>query len=328
MIQILNTFPIFCRYDSIMRDRLGGGYGIHFCSQDNEQEILGLLPSTEILISNKFTRAYGNCSHRLQLLHTPGAGLDKIDFSAIPEGVRVCQSFGHGPSIAEHVIMVALALNRRLYFVDRCLREGRWVAPQMDPVIGLVEPLHGKTVAILGTGEIGSAVAERCRIFGMRTIGFNRAGKSALPVFEEVRPVSELLRAISCADFLVVAVPLDTSTRGLIGDKELAAMKPGAFLINVARGPVVDEEALFRALSENRLAGAAIDVWYNYPPPGSSVCVPSRFPFSELENVIMTPHISGVARTTFDLRVQDLLFNIEALSAGRALRHEVRTAAG
>jgi phosphoglycerate dehydrogenase-like enzyme len=327
MMQILNTFQIFCQYESIMRARLNGNCRILYCSQENEREILDLLPGVEILVSNKFTRAYGECSRRLRLLQTPGAGLDKVDLAALPPGVSLCQSFGHGPSIAEHVIMVTLALMRRLCHVDRSLRKGQWIAPQMDPGVGLLEPLQGKTVAILGTGEIGATVADRCRAFGMRTIGFNRAGKSTAAGFEEVWPISGLLPNMARADVLVVALPLDATTRGLIGARELKAMKTEAYLVNVARGPVVDEEALYRALLEKRLAGAAIDVWYDYPPPGTSVRAPSRFPFSDLENVIMTPHISGVAKTTFDHRVQDLLFNIEALLAGRPLRNEVRLAA-
>jgi phosphoglycerate dehydrogenase-like enzyme len=327
MAQILNTFPIFCQYESLIRNRLAGDYRIFFTSQENESEILDLLPETDILISNRFTRAYGERSRRLRLLHTPGAGLDKVDIAAIPPGVRLCQSFGHGISIAEHVIMVMLALIRRLYFVDRSLREGKWVAPQMDAAVGLLEPLYGKTIAIVGTGEIGTAVADKCRAFGTRTIGINRTGRSAGPGFDEIWPLSDLLRILSVADVVIVAVPLDASTHGLIGARELNTMKSPAYLVNVARGPVVDEEALFRALSDGKLAGAAIDVWYDYPPPGSNVRTPSRFPFSKLDNVIMTPHISGVARTTFDHRVQDLLFNIEALSAGRPLRNEVKLAA-
>jgi phosphoglycerate dehydrogenase-like enzyme len=278
MIQVLNTFQLFCQYEPMMRARLAGDYRVLYCSQENESEILAILPDTEILISNKFTRAYRECSHRLRLLQTPGAGLDKVDFAAIPPGVRVCQSFGHGLSIAEHVIMVMLVLIRRLYHVDRNLRKGKWISPQLDPAVGLLETLCGKTVVILGTGEIGTVVAEKCLAFGMRTVGFNRTGTSAGAGFKEVWPISGLLPNISRADVLVVAVPLDASTRGLIGAGEIDAMKTGAYLVNVARGPVVDEESLFRALSQKRLAGAAIDVWYDYPPPRGKRPCPVPFP--------------------------------------------------
>jgi phosphoglycerate dehydrogenase-like enzyme len=220
--------------------------------------------------------------------------------------------------------MAAVALFRRLLQVDRALRDGRWMSPQADPSEGLLEPLSGKTVAILGTGEIGRAVAAKCRAFDMKTIGISRSGKAPGMIFDEVRPVSDLTPVLRGADVLVVAVPLEKATRGLLGARELGAMRPTAILINVARGPVVDEEALYRALSEGTLAGAAVDVWYDYPPPGSNLRAPSRFPFRELANVIMTPHISGVARSTFDRRIEDLLFNIKAFAAGRPLRHEVR----
>jgi phosphoglycerate dehydrogenase-like enzyme len=323
-MQILNTFRIFCQYEPLMRERLGNSFRLLYASQEHQPEIFELLPETEVLISNRFTAEYAGPCRRLRLLHTPGAGLDKIDIAAIPPGVRLCQSFGHGPSIAEHVIMVTVALLRRLFLVDRSLRAGQWLAPQADPAEGLLEPLCGKTVVILGTGEIGAAVAEKCRAFDMHTVGVNRTARPVGQSFDEVHPLAELPSVLAKADVLVVAVPLDAGTRGLISAGELRVMKPTALLVNVARGPVVDEEALFCALSAGSLGGAAIDVWYDYPSPGSSFRLPSRFPFSELGNVIMTPHISGVAKTTFDRRVEDLLFNIESLAAGRPLRHEVR----
>ena len=323
---ILNTFRIFRQYEPLMRERLGDSHRLLYASQEDEPGILELLPQVEILVSNRFTKEYGERCPRLGLLHTPGAGLDKIDLAAIPPGVRLCQSFGHGPSIAEYVIMAMIALLRRLLRIDRSLRDGKWMAPQADPAEGLLEPLSGKTVTILGTGEIGRAVAGKCRAFEMRTIGINRTGRACGAAFDEVRPLSELAAVLPGADVLVVSVPLEKGTRGLIAARELEAMKASALLVNVARGPVVDEEALFRALSGGKLAGAAIDVWYDYPPPGSNFRVPSRFPFRKLDNVIMTPHISGVARSTFDRRVEDLVFNIEAFASGRPLRHEVRLA--
>jgi phosphoglycerate dehydrogenase-like enzyme len=326
-MHILNTFDIFRQYEPVMRKRLPADCRLDFRSQEDESTILDLLPRVDILISNRFTWDYAERCQRLQLLHTPGAGLDKVALDAIPPGVRLCQSFGHGVSIAEHVIMVSIALMRRLFFLDRNLRTGKWLAPQFNPDAGLLEPLSRKTAAVLGTGEIGKAVAVKLRAFGVRVLGINRTGRSGGEDFDETLPVSDLLRILPAADVLVVAVPLDSTTRGLVGRRELSAMKIPAYLVNVARGPVVDEEALFRALSSGRLAGAAIDVWYNYPPPGSSTQLPSRFPFADLENVIMTPHISGVAKTTFDNRVEDILFNIEALSKGRPLRNEVRLAA-
>ena len=327
-MHILNTFPIFREYEAVMRGRLPRGFTLEYRSQEDESAILEALPQVEFLISNRFTRAYAERCGRLRLLHTPGAGLDKVDLTAIPSGVRLCQSFGHGTSIAEHVLMVSIALIRGLFRADAALRKGTWLAPQFDPDVGLLEPLSGKTAVVLGTGEIGRAVAASFRPLQVRTIGINRAGKPGGEHFNETHALSALLRILPMADVLVVAVPLDVATRGLIGERELNALKRPAYLVNVARGPVVDEAALYAALASGRLAGAAIDVWYNYPPPGSSVQLPSRLPFAALENVIMTPHISGVARTTFDNRVEDLLFNIDALTTGRPLRNEVRLGNG
>jgi phosphoglycerate dehydrogenase-like enzyme len=323
-MHILNTFPIFHDYEELMRRRLPAAFTLEFRSQEDEPAILDALPGVDVLISNRFTCEYAARCDRLLLLHTPGAGLDKVDLAAIPPDVRLCQSFGHGESIAEHVIMVSIALLRRLFRADRLLRDGTWLSPVFNPGAGLLEPLGGKTAVILGTGEIGKSVAAAFKALHVRTVGVNRTGGSRGIAFDETRPIVELLHVLPAGDVLVVAVPLEASTRGLIGARELDAMRPSAFVVNVARGPVVDEEALYTALAAHRLAGAAIDVWYHYPAPGTWVQIPSRFPFRDLENVIMTPHISGVARTTFDNRVEDLLFNIEALAKGGPLRNEVR----
>jgi phosphoglycerate dehydrogenase-like enzyme len=181
----------------------------------------------------------------------------------------------------------------------------------------------GKTVVVLGTGEIGVHVAARCRPLGLRLIGVNRSGLAPEEgEFDEIRASTALDETLTQADFLVVAVPLNEDTRGLIDARRLDLMKKEAFLIAIARGPVVDEAALYSALEGRRIAGAAIDVWYRYPRSAGEVTPPSSFPFEQLPNVIMTPHSSGMTTTTFDRRVDDIVDNIERLESGEPL-HDV-----
>ena len=122
---------------------------------------------------------------------------------------------------------------------------------------------------------------------------------------------------------LVVAVPLNEETRGMVNGPRLERMKEQAFLVAISRGPVVDEEALYTALEQRRIAGAAIDVWYEYPRSPGQATRPSAFPFEGLDNVIMTPHSSGMTEATFDRRIDDIVDNIERLERGEPLGHVV-----
>jgi phosphoglycerate dehydrogenase-like enzyme len=279
---------------------------------------------TEVLVTARFPREWAPRFPALKLLHAAGAGLDKIDVSALPAGVQVCRTFGHGASIAEHVIMVMLALLRGLLQADRELRRDHWVNPQFDSELKLAGGLAGKTMVVLGTGEIGSALAKVAPALGITCIGLNRTGRPvAAAGFARVAPLAELHRILPEADFLVIALSLTGQTQGLIGCDALALLKPTALLVNVARGAVVEEAALFHALRDRTLAGAALDVWYRYALAGSDRAEPSRFPFRDLENVVMTPHLSGTTHATFQHRTEDIAHNVLALAAGRPLRNEV-----
>jgi phosphoglycerate dehydrogenase-like enzyme len=205
-----------------------------------------------------------------------------------------------------------LGLNRRL-------RAGDW----RDYLGGPQRELRGRNVAVLGLGRIGREVARAAGFFGMRVLGVTRTPTAAGEVGAAfVGGPGDLHRVLGEADFVVVAVPLEAATQGLIGHAELAAMKPTAYLINVARGPIVDESALFDALSTGSIAGAAIDVWYQYPASAAPQ-LPSRLPFHELDNILMTPHVSGATDGTFEYRWRFINENIARLATGQPLQNVV-----
>jgi phosphoglycerate dehydrogenase-like enzyme len=147
-------------------------------------------------------------------------------------------------------------------------------------------------MTLVGFGHIGKAIGARARAMGLRIIAVTRSGRPD-PAADRSLSVEHLRDVLPETDVLVLCCPLDSSTRGLIGRTELVTMKSSAFLVNVARAEVLDEEAAYEALRDRRIAGAAIDVWYRYPTPGEAECPPSRFPFHEVPNLRATPHISG-----------------------------------
>lgn len=180
---------------------------------------------------------------------------------------------------------------------------------------GLPEPtlLHGRTALILGCGSIGIRVARICRAMGMKVVGVRRAKAPTDPTW--MHGFSELQSLLPKAHALIVTAPLTSETRGMIGAVELALMPPGGILVNVGRGAIVDEEALFGALKSGHLAAAGIDTWYTYPK-GDEPCLPSRFPFHDLENVTMSPHRGGAASQVEGERVRHMVKLAKALATG------------
>lgn len=323
-MNILVAYPLFRPFGERMRARLGEAHELRWAGAAACDDPRASFPDIHVLVTARFPAAWGPRFPSLRLLHAAGAGLDKIDLGAPPPDARVCCTHGHGTAIAEYVIMVMLALLRDLLRSDRELRRGNWVNPQFDPGLPLPGSLAGSTVVILGTGEIGAASARLCTALGAHCIGVNRSGRSpAGAPFERIVPLTGWEAILPAADFLVVAVPLTEETRGVVGPEEIARLRPSAHVINVARGAVVDEAALYDALRRRSIAGAALDVWYAYPPAGSRHGMPARLAFHELDNIIMTPHLSGTTEATFRHRATEIVDNILAFAAGRPLRHEV-----
>lgn len=282
-----------------------------------DDQLAPLLADADALVSRRFTAAMAANAPRLRLIHTPGAGINEIDFDAVPPGATVCNVYGHETSIAEYVFMTMLALNRDLLNMDRRFRQFDW----SDRAHRVHRDISGRTLGIVGLGRIGGEIARRAAVFGMPVIAASRTPDrkraEALGV-ERLVGLGELDSVLAEADIVVVAVPLAPETEALIGAAELARMKPGAFLINVARGPVIDEDALYEALAERKIAGAALDVWYRYPEDRVHGA-PANRPFHELDNVIVTPHIAGWTHGTFAHRWAQMNENLRRLAAGEPL---------
>jgi phosphoglycerate dehydrogenase-like enzyme len=264
------------------------------------------LAAIDVLVGSPITPGMIAASPRLQLIHASGAGLDAVARWAIPPGVLLCNVFHHERAMAEYVVMTMLALSRKLFQQDSALRKGRWDG---SCVTGLpaVSELRGKKLGVIGLGHIGSEAANLLRPFETEVQGL-RSRHSR----------SELESLLADSDFVLIACPLTDQTRGMIGARELELMKPSAYLINVARGEIVDEQALYQALSNRSIAGAAIDVWYHYPRDGNSVA-PSTAPFHLLDNIIMTPHSSGWTDYVLEARFRDIAANIDRLARGEPL---------
>jgi phosphoglycerate dehydrogenase-like enzyme len=282
----------------------------------DEAGIVSKMPELDVLVTMAFSADMGAAARRLKLVQVPGAGLDRIDRSALPVAASLANVYGHETGIAEYVIGTMLTLTRELARLDAALRRGSW---QSQWAIGVEPPppwpeLAGKTLGILGYGRIGHGVARRARAFDMTVLAIRRhPTPSDLGVI--VRGPDALDDVLARSDFLAITLPLTADTRGLIGEKQLRAMKPTAVLINVSRAHIVDEDALYAALGERTIAAAALDVWYCYPSsPGP--LLPAGRPFQELPNVLMTPHVSGWTDGMMDARARLIAENIDRTARG------------
>ena len=281
------------------------------------------LARADVVVGSAFSKSMALATPRLKLLHATGAGVDSFCLTALGPQTTVANAYFHGPAIGEYVMMMILALSRGLVRMDALFRRGSWYGSW---IWGIAPPpeIQGKILALIGYGHIGKEVAARARAFGMKLWVMSAHPPARKPghidSYVGPRGLRELVKA---ADYLVLTCPLNEHTRGLIGPREFSWMKRTACLINVARGPIVQEDALYRALRTRRIRGAAIDVWYRYPTEDHPFA-PSRFPFHKLDNIIMTPHVSGWMRGTQENRFQFVAANIDRLVAGRPLQNVIQ----
>jgi phosphoglycerate dehydrogenase-like enzyme len=289
----------------------------------DDPQMLNELSKADVAVGHFFTEKMARAARNLKLLQAPNAGVDAFRIDLLNPKTTVANAYFHGPGIAEFVVMMILVLRRDLLNLDAQFRkgiwDGSWIGGEMPP-----EEVLGKSLGLVGYGTIGREVAARARALGMSIKVI-----SAHPPKRKPRDVdfwkgpAALPQLLKESDYIVLAFPLNEKTRGLIGPKEFGQMKRSAFLINVARGAVVQEEALFRALKERRIAGAAIDVWYQYPKTDRPFR-PSRFPFHKLSNVVMTPHVSGWMMGTRQKRLELVAENINRLVKGKPLLNIVQ----
>ena len=284
----------------------------------DEAGILARLPEVDVLVTMGFTRAMGAAASRLRLVQVPGAGLDRIDRAALPAQARLANAYGHEVGIAEYVMGGILAWTRDFGRLDGALRQGTWASQW---AVGVPPPpawpeLRGRTLGILGYGRIGQALARRARAFDMDVRAIRRdVARSQGDGLVTLGGPDALADVLGRADYVAVTLSLDTATRGLLGARELALMKRSAVLVNVARAEIVDEDALYRALADHAIAGAVLDVWYSYPT-GPGPARPSRHPFHELPNVLMTPHVSGWTDGMLAARAGVIVENIRRTARG------------
>lgn len=285
-----------------------------------EECVSAAFSAADVIVTNRFNRPKQTLE-RLKLVQAPGAGMDEINLSEIPSHVPVCNVYEHSSGVAEYVFLAMLGYCWKLDQADAEFRAGDWGRSSRFHGQPALE-LDAKTIGIIGLGRIGRAVAARARAFGMDVLAASRNAKKTDGIRRAYRS-TDMREMLGQCDFVLVSCALTEVTRGLIGPGEFSAMKPTAFLINVSRGPVVEEEALYVALRDRTIAGAQIDVWYRYPSPDDENQSPSKFDFAGLQNVHMTPHVAGWTKDTIQKRWKFIAENVSRALRGQCPQNNV-----
>lgn len=315
----------WAQYREALAARLGGEWEVLAGSLDLDW--LGReLANADALLALRLPGEVLPAASGLKVFLFPGAGVMQTDPEELPHGCVVVNCFEHETAIAEYVFAALLLHTLKLREYAATFQAGRWDGSGRtggEPH----EEVWGQTVGLLGYGHIAQAIAVRARAFGMRVLAVRERVAASLPEGtpqpDWLGPVAELPRLLAESDFVVVACPLTERTRGLLGAAELAQMKASAILINPSRGEIVDETALFAVLSERRIAGAALDAWWQYPATGEETLHGSRLPFHELPQVLATPHFSGWTHAMIARRIVRMAENLSHLARGEPLERVV-----
>jgi len=259
--------------------------------RDNIHAMLGEPPAKPVL---------ENAKH-LKLIQIPWTGVDRLDFDLLRKyDFTICNSHSNAIVVAEYAVSLMLALAKWIPYHDHKLRQGKWCRPSQTnkSLFHPPEPIFGKTSLIMGFGAIGKRVAKLLRSFDMQIQAVDAIKYSQPPDgVSVVVTIDQMYSVLKDADFVFLTIPLTEETCGLANSKFFESMKDSAYLVNVSRGSVMVEKDLYDALKDNKIAGAALDTWYNYPKPNNPDVLPSEnYNFQELENIVMSPHRAGFAK--------------------------------
>jgi phosphoglycerate dehydrogenase-like enzyme len=303
---------------ALIRQHMPPSFDLVALDADDEEERRRRIADCEMVIvaGHRLSAAMIAAAPRLRLVIHQGVGYhDTVATEALPaRGIRLAITpDGTAQAVSEHTVMLMLAVGKRLAFVDAEIRQGRYHVNSQRPVS---RELGGKTIGYIGMGRIGQAVARRL-------LAWDTTGIYADPIALTAAGEAELgLRRAShdevyaAADVLTLHLPLTRETRGLIDAAVFARMKPGAMLINTARGPIVDEDALLAALASGRLLGAGLDVFEREPTP-------RQHPLFGFPNVVLTPHIAAGSRDAFEAKIKGVFANAERFYRGEPMLNEI-----
>jgi len=304
MVKVVYTYTLKEEQLDSIKSRLGGRAEVMKVKDFDEAG--DVLSDARVLLTNQLTIDQRDLEKmkNLEWIQCVFSGINHFPLDYLRDkGIILTNARGvHRIQMSEFIVSLLLSIVRRSYHYTKAHLNRKW-----DPI--KIDELYGKTIGFIGVGAVARETARKLRPFGVRTLGVKN-NVEPVEYFDEIYGGDGLNKLLEESDFVITLVPLTDETRGMIGENQFRRMKKTAWFINVARGPIVDERALERALKEGWIAGAGLDVFEKEPLPEDS-------PLWDLENVIITPHIAGPTPHYMD-RLMDLFIdNLEAFVEGR-----------
>ncbi|MHA2249540.1 MAG: 2-hydroxyacid dehydrogenase [Candidatus Kariarchaeaceae archaeon] len=299
-------------YKRYFREQLPEDIKLIFPNDTSKETLLEQAPNAEVFVGYMVTEEFMKTAIALRHIQVPWTGSDRLGFKLLktyPQ-VTVSNSHSNSLSIAEHAVSLLFSAAKKIVYRDQHMRKGDWT-PRYEDTNSYW--LTGKTLGIIGYGAIGMKVAKMLKYgFNMQIQAIKRnPPEKSDDLCDFIGGQEDLIQVLESSDFLLIAVPMTTETKGMIGEKELAKMKNSVIIANIARGGIIDEEALYYSLKNHKIGAAGLDVWYNYPEnKDSAKGVFQNFPFEELENVVLSPHSAFKVRDREEIFAEDIIENI------------------
>lgn len=317
MLKALVQGRVAVPYAGKLRERLGEAWAVETFDPEHDP-----LPRFAQLAAEAFV-VIGGASPiqpwpampEMKLFQIPWAGYEFCSPTSMPAGIPVCNCYEHETTIAEYVLAAILEWQVGLRDMDSRFRVKGWDG-KGPGMAHFHSEVRGRTLGIIGYGHIGFEVARRANAFDMRVCGIRRQTVPTPPELAWLGTLADLDQLLAESDFVLVACDLNEETAGLIDAHRLAKMKSDGVIINVSRGGVIVEDALYEALHGRQIGGAVIDVWYNYQKPDAPEPWPSNRPFDKLDNVILSAHESGWTMDQVDRRWDFIAANIQRVARG------------
>jgi phosphoglycerate dehydrogenase-like enzyme len=307
-------------WKKIYKKELPDDIELIFPTEFNAETLLDLAPEADVAVGYKFSQAFLEKAVRLKHIQVPWTGSETLDFDLLKKypNITVSNSHSNSLAIAEHAVALLMAATKRITYSDIYMRKGDWT-PRYETDNGFW--VTGKTLGVIGYGAIGKKVAKMVKSgFRMKILAIKRNPENTDfdDIYDYLGGPENLSYVLKESDFILIALPLTEETKGLIGSDELKLMKRTAILVNISRGSIIDEKALYNHLKSKNIFACGSDVWYNYPKDRKNpVDIFQNYPFEELENLVMTPHAAFKVSDREKTFAEDIITNILLISQNK-----------
>lgn len=326
---------LFCyRIQPIVKEyfqsQLPEDFELIFPQKNDEQTLIRLITDVDVIVAYKVSEKELLAAKNLKHIQVPWTGTETLDFDLLKKFPKITVSNSHSNAlvIAEHTVALLLASAKRIVRSDRMMREGNWSSRYDEENSSY---LYQKSLGILGYGAIGKIVAKMVKTaFDMKILAIRRFPEKTDPdgLYDYIggQRKKDLEYVLKNSDYVLVSLPLTEETKDMIGENELNLMKPTAILINIARGSIINEKALYEFLKNKKIAVAGLDAWYNYPKDKKNpVNVFQNYPFRELDNVILSPHRAFKVHQRAEIvTAKDVIENLFLISKGEKPKNQLK----